>query len=300
MNQEQIESYIKAGKIASETVQYAKSIIKPGIKLSELADKIESKISKLGAFPAFPVNLCINEIAAHHSPAYNSEQTAQGILKTDIGVHVNGAIADTAFSTDLENSEKNKALINSSEKALENALEFVKQQTKEGKQIQINKIGENIHKTITSLKFSPIRNLSGHELGEYIIHAGLTIPNYDNNNTKKLPNGAFAIEPFSTPGSGIVYDGKPSEIYRIEAVKGVRDPLARKILRHIQEKYYTLPFCSRWIIKEFSERAVISLKFLEQAGALHRYPELVEKSHSPVSQAEHTFLYTDKIQITTI
>ena len=116
----------------------------------------------------------------------------------------------------------------------------------------------------------------------------------------KLKSGAYAIEPFATSGSGIVYDGKPSGIYRFEQRKAIRDSLAREILKFIEEEYKTLPFCSRWIVKKFGNRAVLSLHLLEQEKIIHQYPQLIEKSHSKVSQAEHTILITDdKVEIIT-
>jgi len=285
------ENYRKSGKIASEVVKYAKSIIKPRMLLRDIAEKIEAEIEELGGKPAFPVSLSINEIAAHSTPTSEDETKASGLLKIDLGVHVNGYIADLAFSIDLENSEENKKLIEASEKALEEAIKITK------KDIEIWKIGEKIHKAITSSGFSPIRNLSGHELGNYIVHAGLTIPNYNNNNNTKLPEGAYAIEPFSTTGTGIVYEGKPSGIYRFEKRAGVRDLLAREIMNFIEKEYKTLPFCERWIIKKFGNRAKISLALLEQAGIIHQYLQLIEKSHQKVSQAETTILITDKVEV---
>lgn len=292
LTKEEISNYRKSGKIARGVVKYAKSIIKPNMLLLEIAEKIETEIEKLGEKPAFPVNLSINEIAAHCTPSYNDETKAFGLLKIDIGVHIQGAITDTAFTLDLENSEENKKLILASEKALEEAIKTAK------KEIEVYKIGERIHNSITSLGFSPIRNLSGHELGKYKVHAGLTIPNYNNNNNTKLPEGVYAIEPFSTTGQGIVYEGKPSGIYRFKKRAGVRDNLAREIMNFVEQEYSTLPFCSRWIIKKFSERAKLSLNFLEKAGIIHQYPQLVEKSHEKVSQAETTILITEnKVEV---
>ena len=295
MNSKEISYYKKAGEIASQVTSYAKKLIKPGMLLLEIADKIESEVEKLGGKPAFPCNLSMNEIAAHYTPSYNDKTQAQGLLKIDFGVHVNGYIADTAFSMDLESSEENKKLIEASEQALHSALNYVK----ENKTIKINEIGRIIHHEITTRGFSPVRNLSGHSLDKNTIHAGITLPNYDNRNEKVLEKGAYAIEPFATNGSGLVYDSSPSSIYRLEKVSGVRDMLARKILDFIQEKYSTLPFCSRWIVREFSPRALFSLSLLEKAGIIYQYPQLIEKSHKKVSQSEHTFILNEKVEVTT-
>jgi len=288
MLKQEIENYMKAGKIAAQVKVYAKTIINKRVLLRDIAEKIEAKILELGAKPAFPVNLSINEIAAHYTPSLQDETKASGLLKIDIGVHVNGAIADTAFSIDLENSEENKKLIEAAEKALNSAIKTIR------KKIEINKIGEAIHKEITDSGFSPIRNLCGHQLGEYLIHAGLTIPNYDNGNKTQIEEGAYAIEPFSTTGAGIVQDGKLSGIYRLEERKAIRDNLAREILNFIEQEYKTLPFCERWIIKKFGNRALMSLKLMEQAGILHHYPRLIEKEHGKVAQAEDSLLLIDE------
>ena len=102
------EKIIKAGKIAAEAKIFARSLVKPGVSLLEIANKIEAKIIELGGKPAFPCILSINEIAAHYTPSYDDETKASGLLKVDLGVHVDGWIADTAFSLDLEGLEENK------------------------------------------------------------------------------------------------------------------------------------------------------------------------------------------------
>jgi len=294
MNQEELDNYRKAGNIAKQVKQYARQIIEPGATLLGLAEKIEAKIIELGGKLAFPVNLCIDDIAAHYTPSNDDKTTAEGLLKIDIGIHINGAIADTAFSIDLSNIEENRKLIEASEQALEEAIKTIR----EG--IELWKIGEVIQKKIESYKFSPIRNLCGHSLAEYEIHAGTTIPNCNNSSSNILKEGAYAIEPFATPGHGIVYDGKPSGIFKFEERKAIRDPIARKILDLIEQEYKTLPFCSRWIVNKFGPRSLLALHLLEQAGILNQYPQLIEKSHSKVAQSEHTvILKNNQVEVIT-
>lgn len=294
MEKKELENYIKAGQISVKVKEYARSIIKPGMSLLDIAEMIEDKIIELGGEMAFPTNLAMNEVAAHYTPGSDDETEAFGILKVDIGVHVKGSIADTAFSLDLTKEKKYKDLIEASERALAEALKIVK------KGISLSEIGSVIQDAITKKGFSPIRNLSGHQLGTFLVHAGLTVPSYKNNNKTELGEGAYAIEPFATTGQGIVYDGGKSGIYRLEKEAGVRDITTKKIYQYIKEEYKTLPFCERWITKKFGSRARISLLFLERAGILHHYSQLIEKSHSPVSQAEHTIVINkDKIEITT-
>lgn len=297
MENKEIQDYRKAGKIASEVKRYAKSIIKPGMPLLEMAEKIENKIIELGGKCAFPVGLSINEIAAHSTPSSDDKTKAEGLLSIDIGIHVDGFIADTAFSLDLTKEKKYKKLIEASEKALENSINLIKKNPS----VFISEIGKTIQETISGFGFSPIRNLSGHSLGKNLVHAGITIPNYNNNNDKILEPSAYAIEPFATSGEGIVYDGGKSLIYRLEKTTTLpRDKTAREIYNFILENYETLPFCERWISKKFGSRAKIGLMFLEKQGILHHYPQLVEKSHAPVAQAENTIIIQKgKIEVTT-
>ena len=291
MNQQELSNLKKAGLIAREAVAFARAIIKPGMKLLEIAEKIEGKIIELGGKPAFPLNLSINEIAAHYTPSYNDDQVASGLLKVDIGVSVEGFIADTAFSLDLENSEENKKIIKASEEALKNALKVIK------KNIEVSEIGETIQKTISSHNLSPIINLSGHELKQYVVHAGITIPNHNNNSKIKLGEGVYAIEPFATAGQGEVYEGKPSGIYALIG-GNVRDNFAREVLKYIAEEYKTLPFCSRWLVKKFGSRALLALSLLEKARVVKQYEQLIEKSRKKVSQAENSVvIYDGKVEV---
>ncbi len=293
MTPKEKENALKAGEIAKQVKEFAKSIIKANMPLLEIADKIDNEITKLGAKPAFPVNLSINEIAAHYTPSYNDETKAHGLLKIDFGVQVKGFVADTAFSLDLENNAENKKLIEASEIALKNAIKKIKQG------VSLGEIGKVIQNSIESEGFSPIINLSGHEMKEYELHAGLMIPNVDNKMPEKITNGLYAIEPFATNGNGRVIEGKPSGIYLLIDDKNVRNIEARKILNFIIEEYKTLPFCSRWIIKKFGIKSLFSLRQLEENGNLHQYPQLIEVSHNKVSQAENTVLIDDKTIVTT-
>tara|TARA_Y100000310_G_scaffold107162_2_gene105624 strand:- start:23550 stop:24428 length:879 start_codon:yes stop_codon:yes gene_type:complete len=284
MNREKI---IQAGKIMSEVRGYARSFIKKDMPLIEIADKIEEKMVELGAKPAFPTCLSINEFAAHYVPGYDDKTLAEGILKIDMGAHIDGWIADTAFSIDLENNEENKKIIKASEDALENAIKTIKES------VQLREIGKAIHQAIDSHKLNPIVNLSGHSVEQYELHAGISIPNYDNKKTTEITKGLYAIEPFATSGNGRVRDGKPSGIYRLIDDKNIRSPIAREILEFIIEEYQTLPFCSRWIVKKFGTKGLFGLKQLEENGNLHNYPVLIESSNGKVAQTEHTILVED-------
>jgi len=287
------EKIIKAGEIAKQVKVYAKTIVKKGVPLIEIAEKIEAKIIELGGKPAFPCNLSIDNIAAHYTPSHDDSSLAHGLLKVDFGVHVDGWIADTSLSFDLENSKENQNLI----KAAESALAKAQQNFKDG--ILLSEVGKVISKEIESQGFSPIINLSGHGIGEYDLHAGVTVPNYDDSRNIKIKKGLYAIEPFVTTGSGRVHDGRPSGIYHLQSEKNVRSTIAREVLEFIIKNYKTLPFCSRWLVKKLGTKALFGLKQLEDNGNLHHYAQLIETQGSKVSQAENTILVDKEAIITT-
>lgn len=292
MDKKEIDCYILAGKIAAEAVKYGKSIIKKDMLLVDIANKIEGKIMELGGGLAFPVNLCINEIAAHYTPSSNDKTTASGLLSVDLGVDVEGFIADTAFSVDLEGEHGEMVKLN--EKILLETLKEIKPG------IKVNMIGKTIQEQLDGNKYMIIRNLSGHALGENVIHAGLTISNIENTNETSLKDIAIAIEPFLTTGIGEIYESSPSEIFMLSSSGVTRDRDARKILEFIKENYKTKPFCKRWLEKSGFQKVGFSLSQMTKQGILHNFPVLVEKSKKPVSQFEHTVLISEKAIITTL
>jgi len=292
MDKDEFDAYVKAGEIARRVKTFARDLIKPGMLLIDIANAIDEKIFELGAEPAFPVNLSLNEIAAHYTPAPGDKTVADGILKVDIGVAIDGFIADTAFSVDLTDDEKFKDMIMLNETILSGASDVVKPG------MEICDIGEACQNILESWNsknnsaFSIIKTLSGHSLDRGSIHAGLTISNYRNGNHTKINDMAFAVEPFVTTGVGDIYEGQPGGIYVLQSDDQVRDRDARELLNFIRDTFDTLPFCERWIDEEF-KKVKFSLSLLVKQGILHHYPMLIEKSKKPVSQAENTFVIKD-------
>ncbi len=284
---------LKAGEIAKKVKIYAKELIKKDMPLLEIAEKIENKIIELGGKPAFPTNLSIDEIAAHYTPFHDDKTLAKGLLKIDLGVQIDGWLSDTAFSMDLDNSNENKKLIEASKQALKKGIDTLKIG------ITTGEIGKIIENSIESNNLSPIRNLSGHSISNYELHSGITIPNINDDSKTKIKKGLYAIEPFVTNGSGKVREKNPSGIYILMETKNIRNPIAREILKYIIQKYKTLPFCERWLVKKFGTKALFALRQLEKNGNIYQFSQLVEISNSKVAQTEDTILLTEDKKIVT-
>lgn len=282
-----MEDLVKAGKIASEARAYGKGLIKVGATILEVTEKVEKKIIELGGGIAFPPQFSVNNIAAHYNALVDDKTKfeKEDLVKFDLGVQINGKIADCAISVDL--GGKNSELIKSSEEALKVAIDLAKPG------VMISEIGAVIEKTIRNFGFVPIRNLSGHGLGEYDIHSEPTIPNYDNGDKTKLKEGqVIAIEPFASTGEGFVVNGKKSEIYSLKKLKNIRNKYARDILKFVNEEYKTLPFSKRNLLKKFNKfQIAIGLSNLLREDILHEYSVLIEKDPSTrVAQTEHTII----------
>lgn len=289
MDKQILDKYIQAGKIAKETLEYGKGLVKEGASLLEIAELIEKKIFELRGNPAFPINIGMNETAAHFTPTMQSKETIriEDYVKLDLGVHVDGYIADTAATVRLAGKDK---LIECSEKMLEAALLLF---IPGGKISEIGRIIENVAK---EFGFNPVKNLTGHGLRQYDLHAGTNIYNVKNSSQKMLEEGeAYAIEPFCTAGTGFVKDSEPALIFMWLSDRPVRSIEGRKILELAKTKYTRLPFARRWLEKSFSQlKLSLALGELSQKRALHAFPQLKEVSGKPVAQAEHTVIVAKK------
>ncbi|WP_461866178.1 type II methionyl aminopeptidase [Thermococcus sp.] len=294
---DEMKLLLQAGEIARKVKSEVIKLIKPGASLYEIAEFVENRITELGGKPAFPCNLSINEIAAHYTP-YKGDKTvlSEGdYIKIDLGVHVDGYIADTALTVRVGMDEDD--LMEASREALENAIATVRSG------IQIREIGRVIEDTIRGKGFNPIVNLSGHKIERYKLHAGISVPNvYRAADTYVLKEGdVIAIEPFATTGAGQVIEVPPALIYMFVKNKPVRMPQARKLLNYIKTNYSTLPFAYRWLQKLMPDAQLkLALLQLDRAGAIYSYNILKEIRGGLVSQFEHTVIVEkDGAQITT-
>ncbi len=284
---ELIKNFKEAGRIAELIRKESLKLVIPGQPVLDIAETLEQMIVENGGRPGFPVNVSINHIAAHYTPSSDDTTTINDndIVKIDFGVHINGCISDNAITIDL--SDEHGDLVEASKLALDNALSTMRA----GK--TVGEIGKVIEDTITSKGFKPIRNLTGHMIRPYQLHAGEIIPNVATEDGYVLKEGdVFAVEPFATTGEGRVKDCNRIEIYSIAEIKNVRLRKSREIFAYAFEHYFTLPFARRWLDKIFGSKVLVSLSLRELVNAdmLYQYPVLEEVKGGLVSQAERTVL----------
>lgn len=288
-----LEYYIKAGEIAQKVKERVKHMVKPGVKILDICDSLENYIRELGGEPAFPLNVSVNEIAAHRTALLNDMEVIpnNSLVKVDIGVHYNGFIADTAITISFNPTYD--LLLEATKEALEKALKIIKPGVK------FSEVGRVISSIAKEFGFKVIKNLSGHNLGRYLIHAGESIPNYYDRLCfgKFKDNSAYAIEPFLTTGFGLVKEMKLVTIYSLkkQRIKGKLSSNEIALLKKVNEKFKTLPFTERWLTELNIETPVLreNLNRLTKKGFLHAYPVLTEVSSGVVAQFEETVVIHD-------
>ena len=290
LTDEQLEKHREAGEILAQVRAAAADRVEVGESHLEVAEFAEDRIRELGAEPAFPVNISIDEEAAHATPEPDDDATfGEEMVNLDIGVHVDGWLADTAVTVDLSGHAD---LAEAPEEALEAAIEVVEPGVETGE------IGAEIESVIDGYGYNPVVNLSGHGLGHWEQHTEPNVPNRAVEQGVELEAGdVVAIEPFATDGGGKVTEGAHEEIYSLEREASVRNRQAREALEQIVEEFKTLPFARRWLD---TSRAKMALRRLEQQNVVHGYPVLKEQDGSLVSQREHTVIVTeDGCEVTT-
>jgi methionyl aminopeptidase len=282
MNEEIFEKYREAGRIAATILRKGAEDIREGASYLELVDSIEARVHEEGAALAFPLNVSLNEDAAHDTASTGDTRVfSRGdVVKLDLGVQIDGYIADTATTVDLGT---NSLLLQASDAALESAIRAIRPGVTAGD------LGAVIQDEIEGRGYRPIGNLTGHGLDRYVQHCSPTIPNVRNMSGTVLEEGmVFAIEPFATTGSGRVGEKTRREIYSQISRKPVRTPSARAVLESLKERC-GLPFARRWLP---DRKMDIALPALVRSGILHSYPVLADIPGSLVSQHEHTVIVT--------
>jgi methionyl aminopeptidase len=289
-----IESLIKAGNIAQEVKKFIKPQVKVGTNIFDLVEKTEAKIIELEGGWAFPVNVSINNIAAHYtSPIKDDGLTIEDgdIVKIDLGVHIDGYIVDTAFTKSFNDDTALENIIQATEIALEAAKMMAKPK------INTKELGKKIEAIVKGFKYNPIKELGGHQIERWTVHGKKQLPELGTQGGDLIEEGeVYGLEIFASTGEGTVHNTNSSYIYELNPYAG-RVPLRRKtskqILGHVNKNYKTLPFAERWLAKDFRMGVAFGLQELIQQGKIQVHYVLAEQKGEFVAQSEETILITE-------
>lgn len=297
MDDETRSKWLEAGRIAAEGRELAHEIVEVGEEWTSVAETIEDHIRSEGAEPAFPVNISVNEDAAHDTARPGDERVFEenDIVKIDVGAHVDGYIGDTATTVLLGSRGRN--LKNAAEEALENGIKRVQ----DG--VQVSEIGETIQASMQARELKPISNLTGHLIERWTQHAGISIPNVPHGDRELEEGMVVAVEPFATDGVGKIHEGEDGGILHFEQSRRQRQSDVREAMEIIEEQFSELPFASRWLVDEGVDerRMPLVLRTLKRTGAVEAYGVLTEDADGLVAQAEHTMIVEeDGATVTTV
>jgi methionyl aminopeptidase len=274
---EELDRWRAAARISARARAVGVRAAVPGASRREVAEAIEAAIRAEGAEPAFPANISRNVEAAHYTPSPDDEERLEvgDLVKVDVGAHLDGAIADTAQTVEVGGGHRHDGL----RAAVQEAVEAGIAEVRAG--VRVDALSRAIERAIHARGLRPVRNLTGHTIERYLLHAGKAIPNVSGASAERLEAGEIvAIEPFATNGAGAIRNGPFGNIVRFRADPGPSNPVAARWF----QRFRTLPFTLRWVPP--AERA----EFPKLRRRLQTYPVFVEEGDGLVAQAEHTVL----------
>ncbi|DAZ98064.1 TPA: LOW QUALITY PROTEIN: hypothetical protein N0F65_001939 [Lagenidium giganteum] len=303
-----------ASEVHRHVRKFAQGLMKPGVKLIDLCTQLENKNRELveeAGFArgiGFPTGCSLNHVAAHYTPntGDNTVLSYGDVMKIDFGTQVDGRIIDSAFTVAFD--PQFDPLLEAARMATEEGIKHA------GIDARLGDIGAAIQEVMESevtidgktYPVKSIRNLNGHSIGPYQIHAGKSVPIVKGGDNTKMEEGEiFAIETFGSTGRGfVVEEGECSHYAKTFDAPHVplRLPRAKNLLRHITRTFGTLPFCRRWLEREDGgsatinpkgakqEKYLMALKNLVDNGIVTAYPPLVDIKGSYTAQYEHTII----------
>ncbi|KAK1441854.1 methionine aminopeptidase [Babesia gibsoni] len=201
---EQVKLIRKACILGRKALDYAASLIAPGVTTDEIDTKVHDFIIKHKAYPSplnyygFPKSLCtsVNEVVCHGIP--DGRPLEEGdIINIDISVYLNGVHSDlneTYFVGEVD--EESRRLVKGTYTAL---METIKQ-CKPG--MYYREIGNFINQIADEHKLSVVRTYCGHGVGPEF-HSLPNIPHYRKNKAIGVlkPGHVFTIEPMLNLGT---------------------------------------------------------------------------------------------------
>lgn len=287
-NQQPASQAIKAGKIAARVLKEVSSEIKAGAKVYTICTLAEKKIIDYGGRPAFPACVSMNHAVAHYTSPPSDKLIIPdfGLVKLDIGVHIDGYAVDTALTIDIDGSLE--GFVVATDDALQEAIDLMVPGA------SLSDVGARIEKVIKEYGLRSIKEVCGHNLKRYQLYGGKRVPNGKERGAGNIEVGEYyAVEPYATSGRGVI-DSKNIYVFANTGSEQEVEGVAEKLRQHLLEKYGPFPFALRWIgSKEKSVDVEESIRELLKYRIVKGHPVILEKSGRPVSQSEHTVFISE-------
>ena len=318
LNEDLYDTVREAAEVHRQTRKFAQSLIKPGIRLADMCEQLEECNRRLVGEAglkrgiAFPTGCSLNHVAAHYTPNPGDDTCLAfgDVMKVDFGTQINGRIIDCAFTVAFDPQFDN--LLLAAKEATDAGIRAA------GIDVRLGDIGAAIQEVMESHEVEiggkthrvrSIRNLNGHSIAPYEIHAGKSVPIVRTGDQTKMEEGEFfAIETFGSTGRAeVVEDGDCSHYMKDFSYRpgarppSLRMPKSKQLLQHIDRTFSTLAVCRRWLERDDGgstavngaggarqEKYLGALRNLCDLGVVNAYPPLVDVKGSYTAQYEHT------------
>ncbi|KAG7212583.1 hypothetical protein KM043_012880 [Ampulex compressa] len=293
----------QAAEAHRQTRKHIMKWVKPGMTMIEICNELEETARTLigedglKAGLAFPTGCSRNHCAAHYTPNAGDTTVLEydDVTKIDFGTHINGRIIDCAFT--LAFNPKYDKLIEAVRDATNTGIKTA------GIDVPLCDVGAEIQEVMESYEVEldgktypvkSIRNLNGHSIAPYRIHAGKTVPIVKGGEATRMEENEFyAIETFGSTGRGMVHDDADCSHYMKSFDAGyvpLRLQSSKSLLNTINKHFGTLAFCKRWLDRVGCTKYQMALKDLCAKGAVEAYPPLVDVKGCYTAQFEHTLV----------
>ncbi|KAJ1341284.1 methionine aminopeptidase, type II [Batrachochytrium salamandrivorans] len=277
-----------AAEVHRQVRSYAQKKIQPGMSMIEICEMIENgtrtliQEKGLDAGIAFPTGCSLNHVAAHYTPNGGDGTILKydDVMKIDFGTHIGGRIIDCAFT--MAFNPKFNPLMEAIKDSTNTGIR------ESGIDVRLCDVGAAVQEVMESyeveIDVKPIRNLNGHSIGSYQIHAGKTVPIVDNGDQTMMEEGEFyAIETFGSTGRGLVHEDMECSHYMKDFDAPhipLRLPRSKQLLSTINKNFGTLAFCRRYLDRIGETKYLMALKNLVDVGIVNPYPPLCDAKGS--------------------
>uniref|UniRef100_A0ACD5ZNM5 Uncharacterized protein n=1 Tax=Avena sativa TaxID=4498 RepID=A0ACD5ZNM5_AVESA len=290
----------QAAEVHRQVRKHTRSIVKPGMLMIELCETLENMVRKLikenglQAGIAFPTGCSLNWVAAHWTPNSGDKTVLQydDVMKLDFGTHIDGHIVDSAFTVTF--NPMFDPLLQATRDATNTGIKEA------GIDARLCDVGAAIQEVMESyeveingkvFQVKSVRNLNGHSIEPYRIHAGKSVPIVKGGEQTKMEEGElYAIETFGSTGKGFVREDLECSHYMKNYDVGhvpLRVAKAKQLLGTINNNFGTLAFCRRYLDRIGETKYLMALKNLCDVGIVQPIPPMCDVKGSYVSQFEH-------------
>ncbi|XP_068123725.1 proliferation-associated protein 2G4 isoform X2 [Hyperolius riggenbachi] len=269
--------------------------------IMEETGKIFKKEKEMKKGIAFPTSISVNNCVCHFSPLKSDPDYLLkngDLVKIDLGVHVDGFIANVAHSFVVGATKESAVtgrkadVVKAAHLCAEAALRLVKPGN------QNTQVTEAWNKIAPSFNCNPIEGMLSHQLKQHVIDGEKTIIQNPTDQQKKDHEKAefevhevYAIDVLVSTGEGKARDaGQRTTIYKRDPTKqyGLKMKTSRAFFSEVERRFGAMPFTLRAF--EDEKKARMGVVECAKHELLQPFNVLYEKEGEYVAQFKFTVL----------